>query len=215
MNFQEIDRLLHLSPVELAQIAQPELFSIVREMRSLLYDPLTGLRDRRQFSEGLELLMRNNTAFALFDVDDFGNLNDTYGYNFGDRVLAGVGEIIGNSSRCAKKRKSDTIRYGGEEFLVVLPETGIYEAESYANRIITQVRQRDFYTEGGQRVPVTMSAGVSHFDEEYDLKKDKTQMVLEAGLALHISKASGKDKVSPFRWPQLSESQSFQSDQAS
>jgi two-component system, cell cycle response regulator len=199
MEFRDLDRIVSSSPEELSRMSPGELVQVIQEMKTFLYDPLTGLRDRRQFTEGLEFEIQNNTAFVLFDVDNFKQINDAYGHSFGDVILSSVGEILGNNSRCSVGRKSDTIRYGGEEFLVILPSTSIDTAESYAFRILKQVKEKIHLCEEHKKeVIVTLSGGISHFDIRYNPRKDKIEMLKEADLALYLSKRNGKDRVTKF-----------------
>ncbi len=198
MNFKQIIQILDLQKEELERIPHSELVRLLCEIKPLLYDPLTGLRDRRQFSEGIEHIVENNTSFVLFDIDNFKRINDTYGHNMGDMVISLIARTIKDNTSFSGKRSPDTIRYGGEEFLTILPETGIYSAEIYANRILEQVRKLEVNLPDLSKLKVTLSAGVSHFDRDYNFQKDKIQMVMEADLALYLSKKMGKDRVTMF-----------------
>lgn len=108
-------------------------------------DPLTGLRNRRCFYQNLtgemERLKRTKLplSLAIIDVDNFKNINDTYGHIEGDQVLVELASILK-----AHTRAIDTVaRWGGEEFTIILPGTGIEGAKSFAERIRNVVEDSD------------------------------------------------------------------------
>jgi len=128
-------------------------------------DQLTGLYNRRRLMEVLaaeiQRSKRHEHAFSLLmmDVDHFKKFNDSFGHLAGDRVLAGVAEVLGEATR-----DIDTAsRYGGEEFVVVLPETDLDEAVEVAERIRASLAARIFE---GRRV--TLSVGAAEFPRHGD-----------------------------------------------
>jgi diguanylate cyclase (GGDEF)-like protein len=150
-----------------------------------LKDPLTGLANRRMMDIMLDRLfleaMRygRNLSVIMADLDHFKKYNDTHGHQSGDRLLAGAAGILMKSVR-----DSDLVtRYGGEEFLLILPETGISEACISAER----VRKR--FEEKGE---VTISMGVSTFHAGVE---DKERLIKEADEALYRAKEGGRNRV--------------------
>ena len=147
-------------------------------------DPLTRLWNRRRLDLFVEMLIpasrRNKQPFSivLLDVDHFKRYNDSKGHQAGDDLLVEVAEII---QGCAREQDL-VVRYGGEEFLVVLPTTSGDEARFLAERILRRVRES---------TEVTISAGV---DESGD-DRDFDQMVERADQALYAAKQSGRDAV--------------------
>ncbi len=149
-------------------------------------DPLTGLGNRRTLDETLKhqfaIRKRYSTGFslAIFDIDRFKSVNDEHGHLQGDRVLQGVAHII---DRCI--RESDTvIRYGGEEFVVILPEIDLQDACVFADRLRWAVEQAG-------DVPVTISGGVSEAIDD----DDSRTVISRADSALYSAKAAGRNCV--------------------
>jgi len=159
-------------------------------------DPLTGARNRRNMMDELERekarSARMGTAFgiALCDVDHFKSVNDTYGHRAGDAVLISVvSRIVG------KLRPYDSIfRYGGEEFLIALPDSGDEVALSIAERLCHTVRAGPVLLEDGTAVDVTASFGICIVDEAVTL----TSAIERADRALYAAKSGGRDRV--VRW---------------
>ncbi len=159
-----------------------------------LLDGLTGLYNRRFFDERyrseLKRVNRRGGYLALFllDVDSFKELNDTYGHPFGDEVLVRLAEILGQMVR----RESDSVsRYGGDEFVALLPDTSLEQAGLLAERIRKKVEQTVVKTDKDQ-VSFTITVGVTAvqgFQEREDF-------LLERGdKALYQAKEKGKNRV--------------------
>ena len=122
-------------------------------------------------------------SLVLIDIDDFKEVNDTYGHREGDRILAAMGRTL---MRVA--RDSDICcRYGGEEFAVILPLTNVHEAGVFANRLKTELVER---LPGGRTVTVSM--GVTSCGKGTRTYRD---LVEKADAALYQAKRSGKDQV--------------------
>ena len=155
-------------------------------------DPLTKLPNRYSYGERLTQeynrwrRYRNPLSLVMGDIDHFKRVNDTYGHGFGDQVLKEVGAYL--SSRI---RESDFIaRFGGEEFVLLLPETEIVGATRAVNKIRSGIAKLEI-SHDGQLVPITMSFGLSEFDQD-----DTTQSVFErADKALYRAKEKGRNLV--------------------
>lgn len=159
-------------------------------------DALTGLYNRR----GLEELANGEWSDAreagycvsilMMDIDDFKDYNDTYGHQLGDRLLKTIGDILtsyigGNVGIAA--------RFGGEEFIVVLPCTSTESAVSMANRIREDVEKTKIETEEGNITGVTISIGIH---TAWPRSGDKMESAIEeADSKLYEAKGSGKNKV--------------------
>lgn len=168
-----------------------------RLMQSLreasMRDPMTNLYNRRFLEESLETLIsgvRRRDALVgvvMCDIDHFKMVNDTYGHEVGDDVLKGACTIIQNTLRNADV----VIRFGGEEFLVLLMDASEEGAVMVAERIRTQLEAHRFKTSDGPMTK-TMSLGVSMFpsdDEEF------WECVKFADVALYQAKDTGRNKV--------------------
>ncbi len=168
--------------------------------RLAVTDSLTGLYNRRHFFE----LARRSFEYALryqrplgaimLDIDRFKHINDTYGHKTGDQVLQAVSELCQ-----ASIRKVDLIgRYGGEEFVIVMPETGLEQAIQAAERLRQIIAGAAIQTQGGL-VRVAISLGV-HAEipapgEEINLESEIEKLIDRADQALLISKQSGRNRV--------------------
>lgn len=156
-------------------------------------DALTGLYNRRyifnELENHLKIAHRNERTLsvAVLDIDDFKNINDTYGHPAGDEFLKKVAFIINHSLR----EQDIPGRIGGEEFMIVLPETNQSGAFNMANRIRLQIEASEINFEGNI-IRATISAGVSQCS-----RKTRTAQSLfqSADQALYEAKNSGKNKV--------------------
>jgi diguanylate cyclase (GGDEF)-like protein len=152
-------------------------------------DGLTGLFNRRHLIEHLASEVsrsrRNHHSFAvlMMDVDHFKTYNDTHGHLAGDEVLVRVSRILRESIRDI----DFPTRYGGEEFLVLLPETSLDRAVEVAERIRTRLASETFA--GGR---ITLSAGVASFPE---FGETAEAVIMCADVALYEAKREGRDRV--------------------
>lgn len=154
-------------------------------------DPLTGLWNRRgaedRLEEEVDRARRYGSplAVAWLDLDHFKRINDTYGHDVGDRVLRAVGDVVGR-----EVRKHDTAaRWGGEEFLVVLPGQSDASARDAADRLRRAIAALDVGLPGGENV--TTSLGVARLGPS----ESAAELVRRADQALYAAKAAGRDRV--------------------
>jgi len=153
-------------------------------------DALTGLHNRRQLEEQLLMeskrTMRSKREFSICiaDIDDFKLINDNYGHDTGDIVLKDIGNIFLQNSRI-----TDFIgRWGGEEFLFILPETPVSGAMLYMERIRQQIIEHKIQKDE-KDFSVTITIGISSFQPGDNLD----EIVKQADLALYAGKKSGKN----------------------
>ncbi|NNF84815.1 MAG: diguanylate cyclase [Deltaproteobacteria bacterium] len=159
------------------------------------YDGLTQLHNHRHFQETLAIevsrSLRHGRTFSLIfmDVDLFKNYNDTHGHLKGDSVLRTIGEILKNILR-----KTDTAaRYGGDEFVLLLPETDKGAAQGVGELVRKTIESHPFYGRDAQPGgKVTVSVGVASFPAD---GTDAANLVQSADKALYESKDSGKNIV--------------------
>jgi two-component system, cell cycle response regulator len=166
-----------------------------RGLSLALTDPLTSLYVRRYGEAHLdELIERVNqhvisAAVLLFDVDHFKQVNDTYGHDAGDDVLRQL------AARTIKTIRSVdlAVRWGGEEFLVVMPETDLANAAAVAERIRVAVAKDSFTVRSsGEKLGVTISVGVAAAITGAD---DRDQLLKRADDALYCAKSAGRNRV--------------------
>ncbi|WP_163340520.1 GGDEF domain-containing protein [Desulfopila sp. IMCC35008] len=157
-------------------------------------DQLTGCYNRKMFHERLVSetvrAMRHNCFFSIiiFDVDDFKSVNDTYGHLVGDEVL----KVIA-SAGCRGIRRSDTFaRWGGEEFIILLPETRLDQATVVAEKVRRAIAEYDC----GEAGPQTCSFGVAEFMSTEGV--DSNLIIYQADKALYFAKENGKNMVAVF-----------------
>jgi diguanylate cyclase (GGDEF)-like protein len=174
---------------------QAELIEAREALRiQATHDPLTGLWNRRAILEmlGNELARSRReglpVAVAMADLDHFKRINDTYGHVVGDTVLC---EAV--SRMRALLRTYDAIgRYGGEEFLVVLPGCTSQDACKLAERLRSGIAQESVKIPGGA-IDVTSSLGVAASDDISIL--DASALIRAADIALYRAKAEGRNRV--------------------
>jgi diguanylate cyclase (GGDEF)-like protein len=164
--------------------------------RQSLSDPLTGLANRRFFHEIFLREMRRSqrsnqpVSLVLVDIDFFKGVNDTYGHNVGDEVLEQVAGIM-----LANVRATDfVVRYGGEEFIVLLPETRLADAHQVAEKLRKTIGDTilESTSRQGITLKVTVSAGVAAFPIDGQNGDD---VILKADRAMYQAKTMGRNRV--------------------
>ena len=160
--------------------------------RAARKDALTGISNRRNMLDLLsEEVKRANrydhpVSTILIDIDHFKKVNDTYGHGVGDKVLVEVARTLGGGLR-----DTDTVaRWGGEEFLISLPHTGIEDAVKVADKLRLAV-SGDSVVEGEERIHITISAGVA----EYEVGTTVENLISLADRALYEAKEQGRNRV--------------------
>jgi diguanylate cyclase (GGDEF)-like protein len=156
-------------------------------------DHLTGLANRRRFSESLGLEVSRaerfdgSLALVLADLDNFKRVNDLYGHQVGDEVLRRFADIMRENVR----EFDLAVRHGGEEFAVLLPETDLDGGARLAERLAESLRATQFTTRAGQAFTVTSSFGIAAFPSSGSAE----QLILTADRALYRAKKEGKNRV--------------------
>jgi diguanylate cyclase (GGDEF)-like protein len=157
-------------------------------------DPLTGLFNRRYMQEFLirEIHHAQRTqkplGFVLLDIDHFRHFNNTFGHQAGDVVLQEVSLFLQKSIR-----KSDiACRYGGEEFVVILPEASLEDTKERAEQLRAGVKHLKLNYLNQSLGKVTLSAGIACFPE---YGKTGAELIQAADMALYRAKALGRDRV--------------------
>lgn len=159
-------------------------------------DPLTKLHNRLKLTEDLALLHSRSERYerdysvALCDIDEFKHYNDTYGHQAGDEALRAVAQTLAGQAR----RNDSVYRYGGEEFLLLLPELAAPAAGAAVERLRKAAENLEIQHSGSAAGVLTLSAGISSYVPGHRLGAE--QLLKEADLAMYAAKAAGRNQVS-------------------
>jgi two-component system cell cycle response regulator len=170
------------------------IVSLVDDARRLaMSDPLTGLMNRRAFRDAMTRELSRADRYGLpisvllLDVDHFKKVNDSHGHEAGDAVLCGVSELA-----LGMARKSDIVaRWGGEEFVLGLPQATTAGARIAAERLRRAVADHSFPLSDGAPLRVTVSIGVAHARKAEGLDA----ILARADEAMYLAKARGRNRV--------------------
>ncbi len=155
-------------------------------------DTLTGLSNRRSMKEKLEYEKRRSTRktndfnIIIADIDNFKKINDSYGHDAGDEVLVTISNILTQSLR----RQDSVARWGGEEFLFLLPETDLEGGMTVAEKIREKIEAHEFRYDG-QRLTVTMTFGICL----YNGSRTVEECIKRADESLYKGKNEGKNRI--------------------
>ncbi|MBS1272459.1 MAG: Response regulator PleD [Candidatus Marinimicrobia bacterium] len=174
------------------------LFQQVKEQA--IKDGMTGLYNRRYFEEQMRKELErssrynNDLSFLILDIDHFKSVNDTYGHLNGDEILKKIAHIILDSSR----NIDIPIRYGGEEFVIILPETHLEDAHVLAERLRKRIEEHAFQLTGevAKKTPeisITVSIGLSHVEESEEISAE--ELVERGDKALYFAKEHVRNQV--------------------
>lgn len=170
--------------------------SLVRLQQMAATDPLTALYNRRHFSRVLEQMFAETQRYAtdlacvMIDLDDYKQLNDRFGHQVGDQLLILAGKVISANMR----RMDVAARYGGDEFVLLIPRAGKNDAAVVAQRICEEFKHataavlKDY---GG----VSMSVGIASL--ALNKASNADQLVAQADAALYRAKQTGRDRIVP------------------
>lgn len=157
-------------------------------------DAMTGLYNYRSFSRQLEDEFKRSVRYkrplslVVFDLDGFKGINDRYGHQAGDKLLAGIARIIRHSVR----ETDVAARYGGEEFVIVCPETLGEDALIVAERVRHAVEGARFQLTATESCAVTISGGVATYPTD---AQDEQSLIQRADSSLYYAKRNGKNRV--------------------
>lgn len=182
--------LLALALAHQFRIEEAEKFQALQMAK---IDPLTRINNRRAFYDMAKPLwssaVRNGRAIAVvvIDIDNFKTINDTFGHANGDKVLIDVARTLVRAAR-----ESDVpARWGGEEFILLLPETDLADAVNLAERLRVTLAERSIDTDKGP-VRLTASAGVAQRDDRHRAVED---LIAAADIRMYQAKREGRNRV--------------------
>lgn len=167
---------------------------IKRLQQNIMIDPLTSCYNRRALDEFIDQTIDSTRRYGselsaiMFDLDHFKSINDTYGHQVGDKVLKAVAHTI-----LATIRKCDyLIRYGGEEFILIMPATKLSKAIDVADRLRRGIENLVIQN-NGSAIRVTASFGVADLKKDYD----KSRLLSEVDRKLYDAKSLGRNRIVP------------------
>ncbi len=193
--FETMSHTLHVNMIDLeSKVSERTQLLKEKNMQLIelsLTDPLTGLLNRRglveRFGVEIERSRRENSLIGvvMVDIDDFKNVNDRYGHDVGDVVIRSCSAIIAETCRTTDV----AARWGGEEFLVVIPDVDIDVLKSILMRMFRGIREFRLSTERGElRYTVSMGAVIMN-----SVETDMDEMIRAADSALYVAKNEGKN----------------------
>lgn len=168
---------------------------VVSLRTEVVTDPLTGLFNVRHFREALEIELERtertliSTAVMMIDLDHFKQINDTHGHEAGNLVLKQTARIIRDTTR----RLDIQCRYGGEEFVVILPTTELMLAAHVAERLRENIAATPVFIDGHTAIGVTASIGLALHSAEQPTTSSR--LVEAADEQLYRAKAEGRNRV--------------------
>ncbi len=159
-------------------------------------DPLTGVYNRRAFEEAVErefAAARKNSwplSVVFVDLDHFKNVNDTHGHQGGDSMLKAVAALLGSTLR-----DTDVVaRYGGDEFVLLLPGVDTRQAEAVAQRLVLRARETHADNGNGKTFSITLSLGIATSDARSKFPTSQ-DLLAAADAALYHSKRNGRNQL--------------------
>jgi diguanylate cyclase (GGDEF)-like protein len=159
------------------------------------HDPLTGVLNRRRFTEELDRWIGYSRRYGgqgavlVIDVDHFKRINDTFGHAGGDQALARLGALLRE-----RVRGTDAVgRLGGDEFTVLLPRADLEQSLAVATAVLDKLRSEGTVTMTGRSMELTASIGVAHFGQGVTL--DSHQVLRDADMAMYEAKEAGRDRI--------------------
>ena len=180
-----------------------EKWELLREQERLqkelthmaMYDALTDILSRRALLEQAEVERQRTMRYGrdlsllMIDIDHFKKVNDTYGHLFGDVVLKEVAQTLKEQTR-----RSDFVgRYGGEEFLIILPETSLDKALVLAEKLRRRVSELTFPVDGQVLKDVTISIGATEYEDDPNID----EFINRSDKWLYAAKQNGRNQVQP------------------
>ncbi len=194
-HFQFSDLKLFNSVAEHLAIAMENARLFEKTKQMAITDGLTGLYNKRFFQEIIHSEVErskrceHDLSFIIMDIDNFKHYNDTNGHPAGDTLLMELSELI----KGAIRKVDIPCRYGGEEFVVILPETSKHDAKKVAEKLVSIVNSYNFDYASNQPLGfISVSMGLATFPQD---ASNEEELVIKADEALYLAKTNGKNRV--------------------
>lgn len=191
--FSEDDLKMVEIIVEDAAISIQNAILLKKTYSLTLLDHLTGLFNYRKLEILLDEMKKNEREFALFfmDLDNFKQVNDTYGHKYGSETLIEFAEILKEFIG----ENEFGFRYGGDEFLLLLPDKDVKYAKKIAKEIMKKMKKNKFLEKYGYDITLSVSIGISHYPS---IAREPKNVLYQADSAMYYIKKSGKNGVALF-----------------
>lgn len=192
--FSDADEQILTTIADFAGIAISNARSVEKIKQLVITDDLTGLYNSRYFFEQIEYEVERSKRYhsplslVFFDLDHFKSVNDNHGHLTGSRLLSEVGAIVQRNIRKADK----AARYGGDEFVIILPHTDKAGSKRFAEKLLKELRQTKFFSNSGVHLSVSGSFGVAAFPDD---SSSATELISAADEAMYRAKESGRNAV--------------------
>ena len=190
-DFDESDILLLSAIADFAAIALENARNFKHINELVITDDLTGLYNSRQFGQLIENEAKRSSRYGVqfslifLDLDHFKGINDAYGHLVGSRMLGEFGKLVG---KCI--RSSDmAARYGGDEFTIILPNTGKENAIKIADKLLEAMSATPFVSDDNTPIKLTASFGVATFPDDASTRAD---LIKAADCAMYAAKSGGR-----------------------
>lgn len=177
----------------LSAMTTKDLVRIAALERDVMRDPLTGLLNRRyldsRLDEEIQRARRSGLPLSLLmiDLDHFKHVNDRYGHIVGDQVLRHVSSLVVSLVRVSDM----VVRYGGEEFLVIAPDSALEDATHLGDRLLYHLRNHEVPLPNGEPLSVTASIGAASLHDG----ENQISFLRRADMALYEAKGQGRDRL--------------------
>ena len=196
--FNDDDQSILTAIADFAAIALVNARNFVRINELVVTDDLTGLYNSRHFAHLVESefqrALRYNTELSIvfLDLDHLKSINDAHGHLVGSRMLSELGRMIGSNIRDCDR----AARYGGDEFVIILPQTDKQHAVSMAVKLLDLMRSTEFRSDDDDSIHLTASFGVATYPRD---AADRTGLLRAADIAMYAAKESGRNCVRAFQ----------------
>jgi len=195
--FDDTDQSILTAIADFAAIALVNARNFDRINELVVTDDLTGLYNSRHFGHLVESEFlraqryRTELSLVFLDLDHLKRINDLHGHLVGSRMLSELGRLIGRNIRDC----DHAARYGGDEFVIILPQTGKQHALSMAEKMLELMRSTKFLSDDNQEIRLTASFGVATYPGDGD---SRVKLLRAADIAMYEAKEAGRNCVKGF-----------------